>query len=91
MKIIDIAVDRSTSVYVVIIIVIFGGFSYAVIPRESNPEIIVPFVVVSTTYEGVSPEDMESLVTVPIERKLTGLSDVKDDLEQRSGCIEYCH
>ncbi len=79
MKIIDIAVDRSTSVYVLlIIIVIFGGFSYAVIPRESNPEIIVPFVVVSTTYEGVSPEDMESLVTVPIERKLTGLSDVKE-------------
>ncbi|MFA6244971.1 MAG: efflux RND transporter permease subunit, partial [Candidatus Hydrogenedentales bacterium] len=79
MRIIDIAVDRSTSVYVLlVIIVIFGGFSYAVIPRESNPEIIVPYVVVSTTYEGVSPEDMESLVTVPIERKLTGLSDVKE-------------
>ncbi|MBX7258301.1 MAG: efflux RND transporter permease subunit [Candidatus Hydrogenedentes bacterium] len=79
MKLIDLSVNRSTSVYVlVVIIVIFGGFSYAVIPRESNPEIIVPYVVVTTTYEGVSPEDMESLVTVPIERKLTGLSDVKE-------------
>lgn len=79
MKIVDFSVDRSTSVYVlVLIIVIFGGFSYAMIPRESNPEIIVPYVVVTTTYEGVSPEDMESLVTVPIERKMTGLSDVKE-------------
>lgn len=78
MKLIDLAVDRRVTVYVLLlIIVVMGTFSYVVLPREANPEIIIPFIVVSTSYEGVSPEDMESLVSVPIERKLTGLADVK--------------
>lgn len=86
MKIVDFAVDRRVSVYVLVLLLIITGlYSYLVLPRESNPEVVVPVVVVTTTYEGVSPEDMESLVTVPVERKLTGLSDVK---EIRSTSVE---
>lgn len=79
MRITNLAVDRSTTIIVLLIIITIAGvYSYAVLPRESNPEVIVPFINVTVTYEGVTPEDMESLVTVPIERKLTGLSDVKE-------------
>ncbi len=78
MKIVDFAVDRRVSIYVmVLILTVTGLYSYIVLPRESNPEVIVPVIVVSTRYEGVSPEDIESLVTVPIERKLSGLKSVK--------------
>ena len=34
-------------------------------------------VLVSTPYIGVSPEDIESLVTVPLERELKGIKDIK--------------
>ena len=79
MKLIDIAVDRRTSVYVLVLLLALTGiYSYSVLPRESSPEVVVPVVVVSTYYQGVSPEDMESLVTVPIERKLSGLKGVKE-------------
>lgn len=79
MRLTNFAVDRSTTIIVLLFIISIAGiYSYIVLPRESNPEIIVPFINVTVAYEGVTPEDMESLVTVPIERKLTGLSDVKE-------------
>ncbi|HOE66832.1 MAG TPA: efflux RND transporter permease subunit [Candidatus Hydrogenedentes bacterium] len=72
------AIARRTSVMVLLVIVVIAGVhSYLVLPRESSPEIVIPLVNVVVTYQGVSPEDMESLVTMPIERKLTGLAGVK--------------
>ncbi len=78
MKLNDIAVDRRATVYVLLaLILVFGVYAYLVLPRESNPEITVPILLVITQYQGVTPSDIESLVTIPIERKLTGLSGVK--------------
>lgn len=75
----DTAIDRRNTVYVLIVLItVFGLFAYQTLPRESNPEIVIPLILVTTTYEGVAPSDMESLVTIPIERKLTGISGVKD-------------
>jgi len=79
LKVSNAAIDRSTTVFVLLVFIfVVGSYSYVVLPRESNPEVVVPFIIVSTTYEGVTPEDMESLVTIPIERKLTGLSGVEE-------------
>ncbi len=73
------AIDRSTTVFVLLLIIVaVGGYSYVVLPRESSPEVVVPFITVVVPYEGVAPEDMESLVTLPIERRLTGISGVKE-------------
>lgn len=79
MKITNAAIDRRTTVVVLLIlIVIVGIYNYMSLSREAMPEITVPFVMVSTVYMGVSPEDMESLVTMPIERQLAGISGVKE-------------
>ncbi|HIJ74177.1 MAG TPA: efflux RND transporter permease subunit, partial [Candidatus Hydrogenedentes bacterium] len=79
MKISILAIDRRTTVFVVLaLIFMMGVYSYVVLPRESAPEVVVPYITVATTYQGVAPADMESLVSVPIERKLTGLSGVKE-------------
>ena len=73
------AIDRNTTVFVLILlIVVMGSYSFYVLPRESEPDVDIPFITVLTTYEGVAPEDMESLCTIPIERKLTGISGVKE-------------
>jgi len=52
-----------------VVLVIIGTYSYLTLPRESFPDITIPYVFVTTTYEGVAPEDMEKLITIPIERK----------------------
>ena len=46
--------------------------------RESTPDIPVPYILVTTIYEGVSPEDVETSVTIKIEKELAGLKGVKE-------------
>lgn len=78
MKLVDTSVHRSTTVLVLLLlIVIMGVYAFFVLPRENEPEIVIPMTMVTVRYEGVSPQDMETLVTMPIERKLTGISGVK--------------
>ena len=59
-------------------LLIAGIYCYITLPRENFPDITIPYVFVTTTYEGVAPEDMEKLITIPIERKLKGISDVEE-------------
>ena len=50
-----------------IIIIIFGLYAWVNLPRELTPEIALQSAVVTTLYPGASPEEVEKLVTVPIE------------------------
>jgi multidrug efflux pump len=75
------AVNHPTMVMVVLaMIVIMGLYSYFTTPQESFPEIEIPTVAVNTLYPGVSPADIESLVTRPLEEDLSTISDVKQML-----------
>ncbi len=56
---------------------IFGLITYFSLPREASPDVKIPMVMVTTPYIGVSPEDIESLVTIPLENELAGLKDLK--------------
>ena len=74
----DLAVKKRTSVMVLaLMILVFGPLSYFSMPRESAPDITIPFVFIMTNYAGVAPEDIESAITIPIEKKLKGLEGVK--------------
>ncbi|MFT5686440.1 MAG: multidrug efflux pump, partial [Myxococcota bacterium] len=66
-----------TVLLAVFCIVIFGAMSYTSLPRESSPDVKIPVVMVSTPYIGVSPADIETLVTIPMENELSGVKDVK--------------
>ena len=59
-------------------IIVLGVFSYRIIPRESFPEIEIPTIAINTVYPGVSPADIESLLTRPLEEELSTISDIKD-------------
>jgi multidrug efflux pump subunit AcrB len=75
----SIAVDHQTSVLVLFaFITIAGLLAYRVIPRESFPEIEIPMIAINTMYPGVTPADIESLITRPLEDELSTISDVKD-------------
>lgn len=72
------AIDNRTSVYVLAALIsILGIMNYYFIPKEQFPQVVIPYIVVSTPYPGTSPEDMENLVTRPIEKQLKSISDVR--------------
>jgi len=78
MKIWNTAVDNRVAVYIlVLIILVFGFQAYTDMPREAAPDITIPYVIVSVPYVGVSPADMEGLITQPLEQEFKTLKDVK--------------
>lgn len=49
------------------------------IPKESAPEVRIPIALVTTSLPGASAEDIEKLLTIPVEDQLaSGLSEVKN-------------
>ena len=50
-----------------IIIIAFGVYAWINLPRELTPEIALQTATVTTLYPGASPEEVEKLVSAPIE------------------------
>ncbi len=74
----DTAVRKSTTVAVLaLVLIIIGTYCYLTLPRESSPDITIPNVFISTDYRGVSPADIETSVTIEIEKKIKGLDGLK--------------
>lgn len=72
---------------VLLISILFSGVglvSFFTLPRELNPEIRIPIVFVSTILPGADSNDVESLVTIPLEDVLDGL-DGLDKISSTSG------
>ena len=62
----------------VLIVVILGVISFLKIPVDLLPEITFPRVTVSTNYPNVGPLEMETLVTVPVEKAVSSVEGVED-------------
>jgi multidrug efflux pump subunit AcrB len=79
MTITDLSLRHRLTVYVLMVfIVVMGTGSYVSLPRESFPEVEIPLILVYTGYLGASPQDVETLVTRPIETELKGVIGVKE-------------
>ena len=64
-------------ILLILIISAWGIYSFFALPRESNPEVVIPIAVVSTVYPGASPSDVEEFVTKKIETEIAGLKGLK--------------
>lgn len=71
----------------IMLVSIFGIYSFLSLPRESNPEVKIPMAVISTVYPGVSPADMEELVTKKIETKISGVKGIKNITSNSSNSV----
>lgn len=84
------AVDNRTAVYIIaIIIAIYGLMKFNSLPKEQFPDIVVPTISVVTVYVGNSPQDIENLVTRPIEKELKGISGAKVNKIQSTSQTDY--
>ncbi|TYO96584.1 efflux RND transporter permease subunit [Desulfallas thermosapovorans] len=77
MKITDISIKRPMLVTVIIIIVLLlGGVSLTRLSIDLFPELELPVAIVSTSYSGVGPEEIEQQITKPLESVLSSVSNL---------------
>ena len=73
------AIENKTTIYIVTFLITLAGLMiYNRLPKEQFPDIVIPQFVVSTIYPGTSPEDIENLITKPIEKQLKSVSGIKE-------------
>jgi len=73
------AIHNKTTIYVMMILILFlGASAYFSMPRESFPEIRETKIYVSSLFPGNTAEDIEKLLTNPLEDKLKTVSNVKE-------------
>lgn len=71
------AIDNPSVIYVMIAIFLYVGFSsYQAMPREDFPEIKETKIYISTPFPGNTAEDIERLITDPLEDELKNVSNV---------------
>ena len=68
---------RITILMMTILIIIFGVISYTRLGLDVFPELDYPVISIITSYQGASPEELESIVTSNIEMALAGVKNVK--------------
>ncbi|UGA53466.1 efflux RND transporter permease subunit [Vibrio sp. VB16] len=80
-SIIRFAIERSRTFILLLIILIFvGAVSYSIAPKESDPDVPLPFISISVSHDGISPDDAERLLLRPIEKKLNDIEGIKEML-----------
>ena len=62
----------------VMLLVVFGAGAYPSLGIDLYPDVDFPLVSVSVSFPGASPEEMESLITKPVEDAVSSLSGIKN-------------
>ncbi|GAB6179525.1 efflux RND transporter permease subunit [Desulfotomaculum defluvii] len=79
MKIADISVDRPVAISMLIIaLVVLGLFSLPRLAVNLYPDMELPIAVVSTSYEGAAPAEVEELITKPLESAVATTENIKE-------------
>ncbi|MDG1760754.1 MAG: efflux RND transporter permease subunit [Flavobacteriaceae bacterium] len=84
------AITHKTIIYVIMTIFLFLGISaYFTMPRENFPEIKQTNVFLSAAYPGNTAEDVERLITNPLEDAVKGISNLVEitSTSQEDYCI----
>ncbi len=74
----SLAIDNATSVFLVaFMILLFGLQSYQDMPKQQYPDASMPQVFINTPHFGNSAEEIENLISRPIEKELEGIEGIK--------------
>ena len=76
---IEAAIARSrTTMLIMLMVIIAGLIARAVIPVANDPDIDVPFFIITVIHEGISPEDAERLLVMPLEIEMRNVEGVEE-------------
>ncbi|MBP6012536.1 MAG: efflux RND transporter permease subunit [Alphaproteobacteria bacterium] len=62
---------------ILVAVIVMGTVAYVAIPKESDPDIPIPFFSVVVFHPGISPEDAERLIVRPLETQLKSVEGLK--------------
>ncbi len=64
-------------IYLLLLIILVGGvFSFFELPKKEDSPFVIKTAVLITQYPGATPEEVETLITEPIEREIQSMSEV---------------
>jgi multidrug efflux pump len=76
---IDFLMGRNRTVLLLLAFLMISGVAaFIAIPKESDPDIPIPFIYISMIHEGISPEDAERLLVQPMEKELRNITGLKE-------------
>ena len=76
---IDMAFSHArTTISTLLLLLVAGSVAYVDIPKEAEPDINIPLVIVRVMHEGISPEDSENLLIRPLEQELRSVEGLKE-------------
>ena len=79
MNVSETAVRRGVTFTMAFLMIVgFGLYSLSRLSLDLYPDVSLPTVVVITNYTGASPEDIETLVTRPIEGAVASAKDAEE-------------
>ncbi|NLM04462.1 MAG: efflux RND transporter permease subunit, partial [Clostridiales bacterium] len=78
MNLAKISVRRPVAtVMMVLAVILLGTISLTRLPLDLLPDIEIPVAIVSTSYSGVGPHEMENLITRPLEDAIATVADLE--------------
>lgn len=78
MRITETVVKRPVATFMAVLVILILGFvSLSKMQVDLLPDIQLPTAVVVTTYPGASSEEIETMVTKPIEKEIAGVENIK--------------
>ncbi|CAL7960364.1 multidrug efflux pump [Alphaproteobacteria bacterium] len=69
---------KRSTLMLLVMILLYGYYSYLKIPKESTPNVKIPTMFISITQDGISPEDAQRMLLKPIENAVRSISGVKE-------------
>ncbi len=78
MNLSKLAINRPISVLMaVMVVLVLGTVSFVRLPVDLFPDMDLPMVIVWTEYEGAGPEEVENMVSRPLEEAIGSLSNLQ--------------
>ncbi|WP_417485806.1 efflux RND transporter permease subunit [Maricaulis sp.] len=77
--IVDFAIGRARMILAIFVCALIAGLiAFATLPREADPDIPFPFVIVVVPLDGISPEDAERLIVRPTETEMRAIEGLEE-------------
>lgn len=78
MNISEVSIRRGITFFMIYILIVGAGlFGLSQLKIDLYPDMDLPFVAIFTTYEGVGPEDIENVLTRPLEEAVISVEGVE--------------